>query len=68
MGEDLDRRFDYHPPDAAAKQAHQLAREGTKILAGFAAELGQSRDVSLALTKLEEAMFWMNAHIARNGV
>lgn len=66
--DDLDRRFDYHAPDDLAKAAHSLTREMAKSFAGFATDLGESREISLALTKIEEAMMWLNAHIARNGV
>lgn len=65
--EDLDNRFDHHPPDVVKAAVHQLIRGVFKEAAEVVAhELPEGREKSLALTKLEEAMFWSNASIARN--
>ena len=64
----LAHRFQFHPADAQnTKDAHERVRE---VLLAAADELvvatgAQSREQSLAITKLEEAMFWANAAIAR---
>lgn len=65
--EAIDRRFRHHPPrDEGVVQAHQLVRDSLKWVAGkFDEELPEGREKSLAMTKLEEAMFWANAAIAR---
>ena len=65
---DLDHRFGYHAPkDDATVKRHQTVRNATRDLADHYAEtLPAGREKSLALTKLEEAMFWGNAAIARN--
>ena len=69
MNEDIRRRFDYHPPlNERTREAHEDVREETKALAAEYEELlPEGRQKALAITKLEEAMFWANAAIARNG-
>ena len=60
--------FDHHPPssDAVALQ-HEEVRENCRDLAQYLQDnLPVSREKSLALTNLEQAMFWANAAIARN--
>lgn len=65
---DLENRFTYHPPvtegqaalyQSVRDQAHELAR-------WINHEVLDSREKSLAITKLEEAVFWANAAIARH--
>lgn len=65
---DLTNRFEYHPPRSEeAKVAHETVRARCLDLADFlASELPPGRERSLAVTKLEECMFWANAAIARN--
>ena len=64
---DLDTRFDHHPTDALKAQLHQLIRNIFKDAAEVVAhECPEGREKSLAITKLEEAMFWANAAVARN--
>lgn len=63
------RCFVYHPPVASKDQPgrYETIRQYGKQ---FALQLLQmcpaSRELSLALTKLEEAVMWANASIARN--
>lgn len=66
---DIDSRFDHHPPkDAETVKRHETARANCKAAALALDEaLPPSREKSLALTKLEEALFWWNAAIAREG-
>lgn len=69
MTADLQRRFAYHQPSGEeVKDRHQKARELCANVAEWTDELpgGDTREKSLAITKLEEAMFWINAHIARH--
>lgn len=67
--EELDNRFSYHSPDDRKMQLHQGIRFMVKAAAGlFDRHLPDSREKSLATAKLEEAMFWANAAIARHEV
>lgn len=64
---ELANRFEYHQPVGTGKiMAHQAVRES---LADMAARLNDwlpdGREKALVMTKLEEAMFWANAAIAR---
>lgn len=65
---DINHRFDFHPATTTEKQAdHGSARAACRLAAHALVELcPPGRELSLALTKLEEAMFWSNAAIARN--
>lgn len=66
--EDLENRFTYHAPRQGQPEIYTAIREQAKQLAmTFASECPPSREQSLAFTKLEEAVFWANAAIARNG-
>ncbi len=63
---DIDNRFDYHAPDEIARAQHERVRAAAKDLATVLNEvLPESREKSLAVTNLEQAMFWANAAIAR---
>lgn len=64
---DIENRFEYHPPkDEETKFAHERVR---LLLVEVALELDglvpEGREKSTAITKLEEAMMWANAGIAR---
>lgn len=70
---DLERRFTYHPvktgntmdTDQPTRYSH-LRRMGRELARNIVGNTPASREQSLALTKLEEAIFWANAAIARN--
>jgi hypothetical protein len=66
--EDLINRFGYHPANTEEKKsAHELVRaECLQVAVSWNDALPPGREKSLALTKLEEAMFWANAAHARN--
>lgn len=64
---DLENRFTFHP----AKEEQAGKYEGIRAAAkGFAKHVCEvtpaSREQSLAITAIEEAVFWANAAIARN--
>lgn len=65
--EDITHRFKYHKPNEQKAERHQAARE-VMMEAAFQIDslCDDGREKSLAITKLEEAMFWTNAAIARN--
>ena len=69
MNERIENDFSFHPakPEGGTAYNHDRVRF---ILKGVAIDLTAyvpaGREQSLMLTKLEEAMFWANAGIARN--
>lgn len=64
--DELDTRFTYHTPKEGQPEKYQKLRAHAKDLAIMICnEVPDSREQSLALTKLEEAIFWANAGIAR---
>ncbi|SKM81285.1 Uncharacterised protein [Mycobacteroides abscessus subsp. massiliense] len=63
---DINNRFDYHRPSDAKVQVHEAVRTGASALAHqLDAVLPPGREKALAMTKLEEALMWANAAIAR---
>jgi hypothetical protein len=64
---DLDNRFTYHPPKGDQTERYSFLRTSGRLLAiAIVANTTESREQSLALTNLEQALFWANAAIARN--
>lgn len=66
---EINKRFTYHPPIAGLKQAERYEdiREDARSFAlSLTNQCPESRELSLAITKLEETVFWANAAIARN--
>lgn len=66
--DELAHRFQFHPADSDnRKLAHEGVREVLLKAADEIVELTgpECREQSIAITKLEEAMFWANAAIAR---
>ena len=63
---EMDARFTYHAPKGSQPQRYESIRAKAKEFAEFIDGLTpSSREQSLALTKIEEAVFWANAAIAR---
>ncbi len=61
-----DDRFKYHQPTEAAARLHNDYRLDVAGLCDWVEfNVPECRERSLAITKLEEAMFWGNAAIAR---
>ena len=63
----LDNNFTYHSPHGNQAERYAYLRDAAKTLAArILYNTPESREQSLALTKLEEAVMWANASIARN--
>lgn len=63
----IETNFTYHPPLPGQPERYQLIRSKAKELAVLLEqECPQSRELSLAMTNLEQSVFWANAAIARN--
>jgi len=64
---DIVNRFEYHAPNSDyRRRMHENIRNELKTAAlNLNDILPEGREKSLAITKLEEAMFWANAAIAR---
>lgn len=64
---DLDNRFEFHAASSEEKRnEHTSVREQCRVLATALNEIPEGREKSLAITHLEEVMFWANAAIARH--
>jgi hypothetical protein len=64
---DIDNRFTYHAPKGTQPERYEyLRRQARNLATDIVRNCPDSRERSLALTKLEEAIFWANASIARN--
>jgi len=65
----IDNNFTYHPPQPKQIIVYGELREKARVFAHMIDEfVPDSREKSLALTKLEEVIMWANAGIARNGL
>ena len=63
---ELDKRFSYHPLGESAQIYCDSIRKSCRALADVIdMACPEGREKSLAMTKLEEVMFWTNAAIAR---
>ncbi len=64
---DIEQRFTYHTPQGNQPEKYTVVRATARSLAHVLLDnVPEGRERSLALTKLEEAIFWANAGIARN--
>lgn len=63
----IENAFTYHPPKEGQPARYVAIRDKAKEFALLINELTPgSREQSVALTNLEQAVFWANAAIARN--
>lgn len=64
---DVEKTFTYHKPHGDQQDRYEMLREHAKILARVInARCPESREKSLALTNLQQAIMWANASIAIN--
>lgn len=67
MSKQIENNFTYHAPQGDQPRRYDLIRSTAR---GFAEIIDEtcpdSREKSLAMTKLEECVMWANASIARN--
>lgn len=67
MSQQIENNFMYHAPKEGQPEIYTRLRESGKELAYLIEEMvPNSREKSLAMTKLEEAVMWANAGVARN--
>ncbi len=65
--ETIDNNFKYHAPKGDQAKRYEAMRDEARDLALFIKHnTPPSREQSMAFTKLEEAVMWANAAIARN--
>lgn len=65
---DIERRFTFHPATDKSRAQHDAIRNALRTTAHWLnSELPDGREKSLALTYLEEVMFWSNAAVLRDG-
>lgn len=63
----IENNFKYHTPKEGQPEIYTEIREKAKELAYLVeSKVPNSREKSLAMTKLEEAVMWANAGVARN--
>lgn len=63
----VENNFSYHEPKPGQNEKYAAIREKAKELAHLInMTVPESREQSLAMTKLEECTMWANAGIARN--
>lgn len=64
--QDLDNRFSYHAPVGNQKERYESIRGEIRTLAEvLQRRCPPSRELSIAMTKLDEVMFFANASIGR---
>jgi len=65
--EQIENNFTYHSPKDGQNEKYELLRAKAKHLAYVIDEsCPMSREKSLAMTNLEQAVMWANASIARS--
>lgn len=65
--DEIVKNFSYHAPKEAQSVMYEAIRNKALLLAAYINEhCPDSREKSLAITRLEEAVMWANASIARN--
>lgn len=64
---DIEKNFTYHKPTSDQIKFYEQVRGQAFSYANYLQlAIPESRELSIALTKLEEVVMWANAAIARN--
>lgn len=64
---DLERRYTYHPPTGDQGARHKAIKEAAREFAALVmVSTPGSQEQFFALSKIDEAMMWASAAIARN--
>ncbi len=64
---EIDNRFTYHKPFGNQSQRYEEIRlQARNFVLALVDMCPESRELSLAITNLEQCVFWANASIARN--
>lgn len=67
MNSDINNRFTFHPATPNTAAIYEAMREKAKELAAWMDENApDSRELSLAITNLDQSVMWFNAAVARN--
>lgn len=67
MNNQIENNFMYHSPkDGQAEKYEEIRKKGKELACLIDGICPNSREKSLAMTKLEESVMWANASIARN--
>lgn len=67
MNSDIKNRFTFHPSTPNTAALYESMRSKALELAAWMDESApESRELSLALTNLDQAVMWFNAAVARN--
>ena len=63
---EIETRFTYHAPKGSQPKRYEDIRANGKLMAQLiVGSCPECRETALALTKIEEAVMWANAAIAR---
>jgi hypothetical protein len=65
---EIERRLAYHPIKGDQRFLYESNRSMYIRMAEFITSLGDSREMALAMTALQESLMWVNAHIACNDI
>lgn len=64
---DIGKRFTYHGPNEdQIRRYNEIRTQAREFAYKLKHDCPESRELSLAITKLEEVVMWANAAIARN--
>lgn len=67
MNNQIENNFMYHSPkDGQAEKYEEIRKKGKELAYLIDGICPNSREKSLAMTKLEESVMWANASITRN--